>query len=263
MNFRQKLDNTIKKNNSLLCIGLDPDLDRIPKNFLQTSDPIFEFNKSIIYQTHDLVCTYKPNIAFYEAYGIDGLKSLKLTMEYLRKKYPEIPIILDAKRGDIPNTAEKYAKSVFEYWNADAVTIFPNLGLDSILPFLKYKDKLTILLIKTSNPDSKMFQDISFDKEPYFIKMAKIISKWKYANLGIFVGATFPEELKRIRNIFPETLFLSAGLGAQDANIERSVKTGINNSKSGIMFNAGRSIIYSNDPRNEAIKTKKQINKYR
>lgn len=263
MNFKQKLNNIVNKNNSLLCIGLDPDLEKIPKSILKKDNPIFEFNKEIINTTYDLVCAYKPNIAFYEACGIDGLRQLKLTIDYLQKEYPEIPIILDAKRGDIPNTAKKYAKAVFEYWNADAVTVFPNLGLDSIIPFLKYKDKLTILLIKTSNPDSKMFQDILIDDEAYYLEMARIISKWKYENIGIFVGATYPNELKKIRRILPNHIFLSAGLGAQKGEVKKAVKAGIDRNKSGIMFNAGRSIIYSKNPRNEANRIKGDINKYR
>ena len=263
MDFKQKLEKIIKKNNSLLCIGLDPDLEKVPNKFLKKNDPIFEFNKTIIDATHDLVCVYKPNIAFYEAYGLDGLKQLKLTIEYLKNNYPEIPIVLDAKRADIPNTAKSYAKSVFEYWNSDAVTVYPNLGLDSVLPFLEYKDKLTILLLKTSNPDSGTFQNINIGNEPYYLKMAKVIKGWGYDNFGLFVGATYPKELKAIRDIFPDRIFLSAGMGAQSAEIGKAVKAGIDNQKSGIMFNASRSIIYSKDPRNRASNLKKEINKYR
>lgn len=270
MNFNQKLNKIIKKNNSLLCIGLDPDLEKLPKHLLKTKDPIFEFNKAIINSTYDLVCAYKPNIAFYEAYGIDGLKSLEKTIDYLRSNFKEIPIILDAKRGDIGNTAKMYAKSVFEFWNADAVTIYPHLGLDSVKPFLDYKDKLIILLIKTSNPDSKMFQDLRVNHDPYYLKMAKIIRAWKYDNIGIFVGATYPEELRLIRNIFPDNTFLSAGIGAQKGDMKKSVRSGIDKEKKGIMFNSGRSIIYASDKkdfskvlRTNAKKVKNLINKYR
>ena len=256
MKFQKKLNKIIKNNNSLLCIGLDPDLEKI-----QTS--IFEFNKKIIDSTYDLACAYKPNIAFYEACGIDGLKQLKLTIEYVKKNYPQIPVILDAKRADVPNTAKKYAKAVFEYWKADAVTVYPNLGLDSVLPFLEYKDKLTIFIIKTSNPDSGTFQNLPIDKKPYYLKMAKIIKTWKYGNIGLFVGATYPKELKDIRNIFPDRVFLSAGFGTQNADIEKAVKAGIDKQKSGIMFNASRSILYAKNPRKEAINLRNIINKYR
>lgn len=245
MNFSQKLENIIKKNNSLLCIGLDPDLEKVPKHLLLENDPIFAFNRAIIDGTADLVCSYKPNIAFYEAYGIKGLESLKKTIDYLKSNFKNIPIILDAKRGDIGNTAKMYAKAVFDYWKADAVTVNPILGLDSIKPFLDFKNNLTILLIKTSNPDSKMFQDININKEPYYLKVAKIISDWKYDNIGIFVGATYPYELKKIREIFPDKIFLSAGLGAQKAEVKKAVVAGVDKNKEGIIFNASRSVLYA------------------
>lgn len=252
MNFKQKLERIIKKNNSLLCIGLDTDLEKIPKHLLVESDPIFAFNKVIIDNTANLVCSYKPNIAFYEAYGIDGLHSLKKTIDYIKYNLKDVPIILDAKRGDIGNTAKMYAKSAFDYWKVDAVTVNPILGLDSIKPFLEYKNNLTILLIKTSNPDSKMFQDICVNKEPYYLKMAKIIRGWKYENIGIFVGATYPKELELIRKIFPDKIFLSAGLGAQKAEIQKAVIAGIDNSKKGTIFNASRSIIFASSSPNFA-----------
>lgn len=263
MNFQQKLNKIIKKNNSLLCGGLDPELEKIPSSFLKSKNPLFEFNKSIIDATHDLVCVYKPNIAFYEAYGIGGLKQLKQTIEYLQSNFPETPIILDAKRADIGNTARMYAKSAFEYWNADAVTVYPHLGLDSLVPFLNYENKLTILLLKTSNPDSSMFQNLLINGKPYYLEMAKKIKTWKDPNIGIFVGATYSRELGHLRKIFPESIFLSAGLGAQSAEIEKAVKAGIDRSKRGIMFNASRSIIYAKNPRLEAKKLKDEINKYR
>ena len=156
-----------------------------------------------------------------------------------------------------------YAKSLFEYWDVDAVTVCPNLGLDSILPFLDYKDKLTILLIKTSNADSGMFQNLSINKKPYYFKMAQIIKNWEYDNFGLFVGATYPKELKELRNIFPDKIFLSAGFGTQNAEIQKAVKAGINKQKGCIMFNASRSVIYAKNPREEANKLKNEINKYR
>lgn len=263
MSFKQKFNNIVKKNNSLVCVGLDPDLEKLPSSFLKKKNSIFEFNKSIIDATFDLVCAYKPNIAFYEAYGIEGLQQLKLTFEYLQEKHSQIPIILDAKRADIGNTAKGYARAAFEYWNTDAVTVYPNLGLDSVLPFLKYKNKLTILLIKTSNPDSVTFQNISINKEPYYLKMSKVIKNWEYDNFGLFVGATYPTELKMVRNIFPDRIFLSAGIGVQNAEVEKAVKAGIDSEKNGIAFNASRSIIYSNNPREQTLRLRNMINKYR
>lgn len=263
MTFKQKLEKIVRVNNSLLCVGLDPDLEKIPKRILEKGNPLFKFNKSIIDSTHDLVCSYKPNIAFYEAYGIEGLMQLKQTIEYLQRAYPEIPIVLDAKRADIGNTAKMYAKSVFDYWNADAITVYPHLGLDSLTPFLDYEDKLTILLIKTSNPDSSMFQNLRINGKPYYLEMAEKIKTWRYQNIGIFVGATYPKELSELRKIFPDKIFLSAGLGAQGAEIEKTVNAGIDKAKSGIMFNASRSILYAKNPREEAKKTRDLINKYR
>lgn len=258
VDFKTKLSKIVKKNNSLLCVGLDPEIEKIPKNL-----SIFKFNKSIIDATSNLVCAYKPNIAFYEAQGIDGLIQLKKTIEYLKNKFPEIPIILDCKRGDVPNTARMYAKSVYEYWQADAVTVYPHLGLDSVLPFLEYKSKLTILLIKTSNTDSGMFQNLKTKDGPYYLELAKTISRWNYENLGIFVGATYPKELEEIRKIFPDKIFLSAGLGAQDGDIKKAVQSGIDKNGQGIMYNSSRSIIYSKNPKEEARKLRNLINQFR
>ncbi|MBI3283214.1 orotidine-5'-phosphate decarboxylase [Candidatus Curtissbacteria bacterium] len=255
MDFAAKLQKAILQNNSLLCVGLDPDPTK-------TKDQ-FNFNKKIIDQTADYVCAYKPNIAFYEAHGIEGLKALKETILYLKKKFPHMPIVLDAKRADIPNTSRMYAKSAFEYWGADAVTVYPHLGLDSVEPFLEYKDKLTILLVKTSNPDSGTFQNLKSGTSLYYLEMAKIISKWKYNNIGIFVGATYPEELASLREIFPNRIFLSAGIGAQAAEIKAAVQAGIDKNGKGIMFNASRSIIYAQNLRLAAQKLRDEINKYR
>ena len=263
--FRAKLNKMSKTNNSLLCVGLDPDLDKIPDKFKSNLDPIFSFNKFIIEQTHDLVCAYKPNIAFYEAYGIDGLKSLKKTMEYLKEKYTEIPIILDAKRGDIGNTAERYAKAIFEYWQADATTVFPHLGKDSVLPYLKYKYKCTILLIKTSNPDSEVFQNLKVqpNNEPHYLTMAREISKWKFGNIGLMVGATYPEELGVIRKLFPNSPILAPGIGAQSGQAEKAVKAGIDKKRVNLICNSSRDVIYSKNPRQKAIETRDMLNKFR
>lgn len=270
MDAKKKFLNSIKKNNSLVCLGLDPDMSKLPSHLKESKNAIFEFNKAIIDATYDIVATYKPNIAFYEALGIDGLKQLKRTLEYLKKEYSEIPIILDMKRGDIGNTAAMYAKAGFEYWGVDAVTIYPYLGLDAVLPFLKYEGKLTILLIKTSNPDSGMFQDMDVNGKPFHMVMAEKISTWKYDNISIFVGATYPEELKKIRKLFPNKFFLSAGLGAQQGDLGKAVMAGIDANKGGIVFNATRSILYASNgkdfaekAREEAEKLRLEINKYR
>ncbi|MEK7572939.1 MAG: orotidine-5'-phosphate decarboxylase [Patescibacteria group bacterium] len=265
MTFWEKLEKTSRKNSSLLCVGLDPDLDKIPERFKKEQDPIFEFNKYIINQTQDFVCAYKPNIAFYEAYGIDGLKSLKKTIEYLRKNYSEVPIILDAKRGDIGNTAGRYAKALYGYWQADAATIYPHLGKDSILPYLKYKNKCTILLIKTSNPDSKVFQNLPINPsmKPHYLVMAEEIVKWNYPNLGFMVGATYPEELKEVRKLFPNSPILMPGLGAQSGQAEKAIKAGVDAKGMNLICNSSRDIIYSDNPRQKVISTRDLINRYR
>ncbi len=258
MDFSKKLQHIITKNNSLVCVGLDSDPEKLPKGVSQ-----HEFNKKIIEATHDLVCAYKPNSAFYEGAGIEGQQSLKETIDYLKANYPEIPIILDAKRGDIGNTAKMYARAAFEEYGADALTVFPYLGLDSVEPFLEYKDKLTILLFKTSNPDSGMFQDLDVDGTPYYLRVAQIVKSWNKPNIGIFVGATYPAEMAKLREIFPDSIFLSAGIGAQDASIEAIVKAGVDKNGAGIMFNASRSIIFDKDPRTAAQNLRDEINKYR
>lgn len=270
MNFQQKLKRIIDKNNSLLCIGLDPEIEKLPKHLLTENDPIFAFNKNIIDQTADLVCCYKPNIAFYEARGIAGLNSLKKTMEYLKDKYPDIPIILDAKRADIGNTARMYAKAMFEYWRSDATTVYPYLGLDSVMPFLEYTDQCTILLIRTSNPGAKTFQDQKVNGKPFYLIIAQEIKKWKFENIGLFAGATYPEDLGKIRSLFPNSPILTAGLGAQGAQTEKAARAGVDKNGGNLICNNSREIIYAGDDKDFAQKSavkaaeiRDYINKYR
>ncbi len=260
MTFQQKLNNAIKKNNSLLCVGLDPDLEKFPKELLKSSDPIFEFNKKIIDETYDLVCSYKPDIAFYEAYGIDGLKSLKKTLNYIPKN---IPIILDAKRGSVGHTAELYAKSIFEYWNSDSVTLHIFTGKDGVDPFLKYKDRYSFLYLRSSNPSASDFQDIDVDGKPLFQVMAEKVATWKEENYGIIAPATYPNELKILRKIFKDRYFLVPGIGAQGGDLEKTLTYGLNKHKSDLIINSSRGIIFSENPRKSAKKLKEEINKYR
>ena len=276
MNFSQKLQSAINKNNSLLCIGLDTDLEKIPKHILSEKDPIFTFNKVVIDNTVDLVCSYKPNIAFYEAFGIDGLTQLKKTIEYLKKSYPDIPIVLDAKRGDIANTAKMYAKAVFEYWSADAVTVSPYLGYDSIEPFLSWEDKGVIILCRTSNPDAKDLQDTEVPIEnitqPLYVKVAKKVVEWnkKYQNCLMVVGATSSQQLKEVRKIAPEMFFLVPGIGTQGGDLQKSLKYGLTENRSGLIIHSSSAIIYASSKkdfaqkaREAAIALKDQINKER
>lgn len=256
MNFQTKLQNAIAKNNSLLCVGLDPDPDK-------TKDQ-FNFNKSVIDHTADLVCAYKPNYAFYEANGLEGLTDLKKTIDYLRQNYENIPIILDVKRADVENTAKMYAKATFDFWQADAATVFPHLGYGVAEPFLAHKDKLTFMLIKTTANESETMKTAKVGNDPYYLAIAKEIKNWEnQQNIGIFVGATATEALKAVRQIFPDKIFLTAGLGAQGASVEDSVRAGVDKNGSGIAFNASRSIIYAQDSKEAARKLRDEINKYR
>lgn len=267
MTFRQKLEKIIKKNNSLLSIGLDPDLGKIPQHLKKYKDPIFSFNKQIIDATHDLVCVYKPQIAYYAGSGIRGIGSLLKTINYLNHTYPEIPIILDSKRGDIESTSRFYAKEAFDVFNADAVTVNPYFGLDSLKPFFERKDKGVIILCRTSNKSASDFQDlkVSGEKIPLYLYVAKKVQEWskEYKNCLLVVGATWPEELKKIREIAPKMFILVPGIGAQGGDLKVTLKNGLRKDKSGLIIHAGRSIIYAKSPRGEAKKLKELIESFR
>jgi orotidine 5'-phosphate decarboxylase subfamily 2 len=257
MKFVEQLDGAVAKNNSLLCVGLDVDLSRLPQKFLSSSDPIFLFNKEIISATSHLVCAYKPNSAFYEMYGLYGLTSLIKTIEYIHQF--GLPVILDAKRGDVGHSSNAYAKSAFEVFKADAVTVNPYLGHDSVQPFLDYQDKGVFVLCLTSNPGSKDFQTLGCD-EPLYLTVARHVKEWNhYGNCGLVVGATKPSEIKEIRKIAPDLPILIPGVGAQGGDLALSVKYG---GRRGII-NASRSILYADDPGAEAKKLRDEINKDR
>ncbi len=271
MNFVDKLSFIQKKNNSLLCIGLDAETEKLPDSIKITNESLFNFNKTIIDATFDLVCAYKPNSAFYEAEGVEGINQLNKTISYIQDKYPEIPIILDAKRGDIGNTAKMYAQMAFEYFNADALTVNPYLGIDSLEPYLTYQDKFIFVLVRTSNPGAKDFQDYIIGREKLYQKIAlKLKSLSNDSQIGIVVGATYPQELKELRKLLPETVFLIPGLGTQGGEVEKTVKYGINKCGAGIVINVARAIIFASDKddfgqkaREEAKKFSQLINTYR
>lgn len=262
MDYKKKLEKKWREKR-FVCLGLDPEIEKIPqkikKKYKNPKDIIFNFNKEIIDSTVDIVATYKPNSAFYEAWGQDGWETLKLTVDYIRDNFPDMPIILDAKRADIGNTSRMYAKAAFEYFNADSVTVYPHVGRDALEPFFEYKDKTTIVLIKTSNPDSKMFMDLDVRGKPYYLRIAEEISTWNIDNIGIFVGATYPEEMASVRNIFPNAPFLSAGLGAQGGDVKKIVKAGINKDKNGIVFNSSRGILYASSGEDFAIVARAEV----
>ncbi len=247
MNFSQKLDAIIIKNNSLVCVGLDSELSKLPEQFKNAAHPQFEFNKAIIDATHDLVCAYKPNSAFYEAMGEKGILELKMTFDYINQTYPEITTILDAKRADIGNTNIAYAKFVFEYLNADAVTLQPYLGGGAIAPFLQLEDKGCIILCRTSNPGAEEIQDLQVNGEPiYRILARKVSAEWNTnGNCMLVMGATYPDELREVREITGEMTFLVPGIGTQGGDVEKTVKAGINSKKRGMIINSSRGIIFA------------------
>ena len=257
MSFLEKLDQAVKKNNSLLCLGLDIDLSRIPNNSLKSDDPIFLFNRKIIDATKDLVCAFKPNMAFYEMNGVYGLSALIRTIEYIQET--GIPIILDAKRGDVGHSSAAYAKAIFEVFKADATTVNPYMGKDSVEPFIEYREKGIFVLCLTSNSGSEDFQ-VSGTGEPLYKSVVTHVKAWNhYGNCGLVVGATKPEQLKEIRDMVPDMPLLIPGIGAQGGDLEASVKFG---GKRAIL-NASRSILYAEDPRAEAKKLRDEINKFR
>lgn len=237
----------IHKKKSFLCIGLDVDLNKIPKHLLKEEDPIFAFNKAIIDATHHLCVAYKPNIAFYEAYGIKGWQSLKKTIDYLNEKYPEIFTIADAKRGDIGNTSTMYAKAFFEDMNFDSVTIAPYMGKDSVEPFLVFKDKHTILLALTSNQGAFDFQTKKVDGQELYKQVLVTSKTYKNSeNLMYVVGATKAEYFRDIREIVPESFLLVPGVGAQGGNLQDVCNYGMTKDV-GLLINSSRGIIYASN----------------
>ena len=241
----QELIAQIKKKKSFLCIGLDVDLDKIPSHLLHEQDPIFEFNKAIIDATHQLCVAYKPNTAFYEAYGLKGWKSLEKTIQYLNKNYPEIFTIADAKRGDIGNTSTMYAKAFFEDLAFDSVTVAPYMGKDSVEPFLAFKDKHTIMLALTSNEGAFDFQTKKINEKEVYKHVLETSKSWKNSeNLMYVVGATKAEYFKEIRKIVPNSFLLVPGIGAQGGNLKEVCTYGLSENI-GLLINSSRGIIYA------------------
>jgi orotidine-5'-phosphate decarboxylase len=243
----EKLINEIHKKKSFLCIGLDVDLNKIPKHLLSKEDPIFEFNKAIIDATHHLCVAYKPNTAFYEAYGIKGWTSLQKTINYLNEKYPDVFTIADAKRGDIGNTSSMYAKAFFEDLGFDSVTVAPYMGKDSVEPFLVFENKHTILLALTSNEGAFDFQTKIVDGQELYKEVLETSKTWKNSeNLMYVVGATKAEFLGEIRKIIPNNFLLVPGVGAQGGNLDDVCKFGLNE-HIGLLINSSRGIIYASN----------------
>jgi orotidine-5'-phosphate decarboxylase len=268
MKFLEKLLFASRKNDSLVCVGLDTDEGKIPSFLKKEDDPTFTFNQRIIDSTRDLVCAYKPNLAFYEALGARGWETLKKTCEYIPS---EIPIILDAKRGDIGNTAFMYAKALYDVLKADAVTVSPYMGRDAVLPFLEYENKGTFILCLTSNKGAADFQLATVEGRPLYELVAEKVLSWnEKGNCGLVVGATYPEQLKRIRQIAPGLPFLIPGVGAQAGEIESTIKYGTDNRGELAIINSSRAILYASSgddfaqaARNETLRLRDSINLHR
>ena len=262
----QQLISQIKAKKSFLCIGLDVDLTKIPTYLLKTEDPIFEFNKTIIDATHDLCVSYKPNTAFYEAYGIKGWQSLQKTIHYINEKYPDIFTIADAKRGDIGNTSSMYAKAFFEDLQFDSVTVAPYMGKDSVEPFLAFENKHTIMLALTSNDGAFDFQTKNVNGTELYKVVLETSKSWKNSeNLMYVVGATKTEYFTEIRKIVPNSFLLVPGVGAQGGSLSEVCKYGMNDNI-GLLINSSRGIIYASNEadfaekaREEALKLQKEM----
>lgn len=255
---QQQLFEQIQKKRSFLCVGLDTDIKKIPQHLLETSDPIFSFNKEIIDATAEFSVAYKPNLAFYESLGSQGIISLEKTVSYVKSKYPNIFIIADAKRGDIGNTSNLYARAFFEKQNFDAVTVAPYMGEDSVKPFMTYDGKWVILLALTSNKGAYDFQFLE-DKESgdkFFETVLKTSQEWGTTeNMMYVVGATKAEKLKEIREIVPNHFLLVPGVGAQGGSLQEVAQNGMND-KCGLLVNSSRGIIYASQDVDYAAKAK-------
>jgi len=266
--FIDKLDAIVAKNNSLVCIGLDPDPDRFPDGVRGAEHDIITFNRAIIEKTTDLVCAYKLNMAFYEVQGPRGLEALEATLHAIPE---DIVVIGDAKRGDIDNTARMYAKSLFEYYRFDAVTVNPYQGSDAILPFTDYHDHGVFVLCLTSNPSAHEFQQLETNGDPVYVRVAQAANSWNSAgNVGLVVGATNGPALGEVRKAVGDMPLLIPGIGAQGGDLSMVMNHGLNSRGTGILVNSSRGILYASSgtdyaesARIAARKLKDEINELR
>lgn len=258
MSILSKLKNIEQANSSRLCVGLDTDIRKIPIFLLSERDPILRFNAAIINATSDIVSSYKLNVAFYEQFGFEGMDALAQTLDLIPQ---EIVTIADAKRGDIGNTSEAYAQTFFEYFNFDAVTVNPYMGLDSVQPFLNYREKMTFLLALTSNKGSEDFQRLDVGGEPLYKRVVRKAITWSdHENLGFVVGATHPEEIAELREIATNNLFLIPGIGTQGGD---TLSTMSANGNSPVVVNVSRAILYASSGEDFAEKAREMALKYR
>lgn len=262
MLFFQRLEQAIARNTSLLCVGLDPDPKRLPPWTLTDPDPIFAFNRHIVDLTCDLVCAYKPNIAFYEALGTRGMETLRKTIEYAQQC--DVPVILDAKRNDIGSSAEKYACAAFEQLHADAITVNPYMGWDSVEPFLRYADHAVFVLALSSNPGAQDFQVLDGNGHMLYERVVAQAVGWnERGNLGLVVGATHPNEICCVRALAPTEWLLMPGIGSQGGDLQAALTNGLRSDGSGVIVNVSRAVIYADDPREAAMRLRDQIEEAR
>ena len=243
LSFTEKLKRATSRNNSLVCVGLDTDTAKLPDSLRGKDDPVLYFNQQIIDATCDLVCCYKPNFAFYGALGAKGFTTLQRTLEHIP---PEIPVLIDAKVGDIGNTAEQYAREFFEILGADALTVTPYMGTDGVPPFTAYSDRTTFLVCLTSNPGADDFEKQQMGDRPLYEHVIAKAHEWNAAdNIGLVIGGTQPEHFARVRELAPELPLLIPGIGAQGGDIETAVKNGQDKNGAGILINSSRGIIFA------------------
>lgn len=260
-----KYDQRVEAINSLLCVGLDSDIKRLPDQFREAAQPQWAFNRHIIAQTHQFAAAYKLNIAFYEALGTQGLAALQQTMDYLQREHPDIFTICDAKRADIGSTSEAYASAIFDHLGFDAVTLNPYLGSDALEPFLKRQDKTSIILCRTSNEGAGEFQDLEVTGKPLWQHVATtVVEKWnQHGNCMLVAGATYPEEIKLIRGIIGDMTLLVPGIGVQGGSVHQTMTYGKNSAGRGLIINSSRGIIFSEDSSRSAQELRDAINLYR
>ena len=245
MTFIEKLKNRWTRSNSLLCVGLDPDFDRFPLSIKEKKNPYFEFCTAIVDATAEFACAFKPQIAYFASCGAEG--ELKDIIDYIHEKHPDIPVVLDSKRGDIGSTAKHYAKEAFVRYGADAVTLSPYMGFDSVQPYLEYEDRGAILLCRTSNPGGNDIQMLQVDGKPIYQRVAELASgPWNLnGQLGLVVGATYPNEIAAVRAIVGDLPLLVPGVGAQGGDINACVTAGVTKDMTGMMINSSRAILYA------------------
>lgn len=274
MRFAERLGASIERNNSLLCVGLDPDPSHLPEHLRDHPDAVFEFTSAIVEATIDIAAAYKPNLGFYIGYGEAGIRALA----QLRQAIPrEIPVILDCKVGDIGITSDAYARGYFDVWDFDAITANPYLGKDSLEPFLRYSDRAVFVLAKTSNPGSGDLQDLAVledgsTSEPLYMRVADRVGQWdrEYGTGGIVVGATYPEQLAAVRERCPDVPMLVPGVGAQEGQLAATIQAGLGKTWPALTINASRAIIYASGghdfadaAREVALELRNQINSLR